>query len=78
MIDEEGLKTNWFSKLFLLATIGYSGITLYLIRDYIFPIDVLDLDYLGFFTLCYFAMFFYAVLNFLTGTTLLSFLATLL
>ena len=72
MIYEEGLQINYLSKLFLLITLGYSGITLYLIRDYIFPIDIMDPDFLAIFMLCYFAMFGYAVLNFLIGLTFLS------
>ena len=71
MISDSELKTNYLSKLFLLITIGYAGVTLYLIRDYIFPIDIMNPDFLAIFVIIYFTIFGYAILNLLTGLTFL-------
>ena len=78
MLDQEGIKANYIKKLFLFVNLCYAGITLYLIRDYVFPINILNPDFLSVFMMIYISIIFYAILNLITDLIFLSLLIKML
>ena len=72
MINQEAIKAQIYKKLFLFVCICFSGITLSQVLDYVFPINILNPDFLSIFITAYLVIISYAMLNLLLDTRALS------